>query len=66
VVSYAETDDEDDEDAFDPAGIKPKRRAPRKAIAEESEEEDVFVGGLDGVDDDDGTEGSQDIHKLIG
>lgn len=58
VVSYAESDDEDDEDAFDPAGINTqKRKLHRKAKVVESEDddEDVFIGGLDGAaDDDDG------------
>jgi DNA mismatch repair protein MSH6 len=57
VVSYAESDDEDDEDAFDPAGINTqKRKLQRKSRAvEEDDEEDAFVGGLDGAaEDDDG------------
>lgn len=58
VVSYAESDDEDDEDAFDPAGINTqKRKLQRKSKVVESEDddEDVFIAGLDGaVDDDDG------------
>jgi DNA mismatch repair protein MSH6 len=58
VVSYAESDDEDDEDAFDPAGINTqKRKLQRKSKVVESEDddEDAFVGGLDGAaDDDDG------------
>jgi DNA mismatch repair protein MSH6 len=55
VVSYAETDDEDDEDAFDPAGINSRRRAPRKIKDVETDEEDTFIGELDGAaDDDDG------------
>jgi DNA mismatch repair protein MSH6 len=55
VVSYAESDDESDEDAFDPAGIKPKKRRTQKKVVEDDDEEDVFVGGLDGAaDDDDG------------
>ena len=56
VVSYAESDDEDDEDAFDPAGINTqKRKLQRKSKVVESEDddEDVFVGGLDGAEDDD-------------
>ena len=56
VVSYAESD-EDDEDAFDPAGINTqKRKLQRKSrVVEDDDEEDVFVGGLDGAaDDDDG------------
>jgi len=57
VVSYAESDDEDDEDAFDPAGINTqKRKLQRKSkVVESEDDEDAFVGGLDGaVDDDDG------------
>jgi len=57
VVSYAESDDEDDEDAFDPAGINTqKRKLQRKSrVVEDDDDEDVFVGGLDGAaDDDDG------------
>lgn len=56
VVSYAESD-EDDEDAFDPAGINTqKRKLQRKSrVVEDDDDEDVFVGGLDGAaDDDDG------------
>ncbi|TVY81493.1 DNA mismatch repair protein msh6 [Lachnellula suecica] len=53
VVSYAESDD-DDEDAFDPAGISTQRQRKRKPIIEEDEdEEDAFIGGLDGAADDD-------------
>ncbi len=58
VVSYAESDDEDDEDAFDPAGINTqKRKAQRKSkvVEDDDDEDDTFVGGLDGAaDDDDG------------
>ena len=56
VVSYAESDDEDDEDAFDPAGINTqKRKLQRKSRVVEDDDEDVFVGGLDGAaDEDDG------------
>lgn len=56
VVSYAESDDNDDEeDVFDPAAsISKKRRASQKPKVEESDE-DVFVGGMDGaIDEDDG------------
>ncbi|KAH8669713.1 muts domain V-domain-containing protein [Tricladium varicosporioides] len=52
VVSYAESDD--DEDAFDPAGLNRKRKARKPKALEESEEEDAFVADLDAaVDDDD-------------
>lgn len=58
VVSYAESDDEDDEDAFDPAGINTKKRKLQrrsKVIEEDEDDEDAFIGGLDGAaDDDDG------------
>jgi DNA mismatch repair protein MSH6 len=56
-VSYAESDDEDDEDAFDPVGIKTRRRRlqQKSKITDDEDDEDVFVGGLDGAaDDDDG------------
>jgi DNA mismatch repair protein MSH6 len=56
VVSYAESDDEDDEDAFDPAGINTqKRKLQRKSKVVESEDDDddAFIGGLDGAADDD-------------
>lgn len=57
VVSYAESDDESDEDAFDPAGIKPKKRSGlRKVVEDDDDDEDVFVGGLDGAADDDDEE----------
>ncbi|PMD12460.1 DNA mismatch repair protein Msh6 [Hyaloscypha hepaticicola] len=56
VVSYAESD-EDDEDAFDPAGINTqKRKLQRKSRVVEDDDEDVFVGGLDGAADDDDDE----------
>jgi DNA mismatch repair protein MSH6 len=58
VVSYVESDDEDDEDAFDPAGINTqKRKLQRKSkvVEEDDDDEDVFIGDLDGpADDDDG------------
>lgn len=58
VVSYAESDDEDDEDAFDPAGINTQKRKLQrrsKVVEDDDDDEDVFIGGLDGVaDDDDG------------
>jgi DNA mismatch repair protein MSH6 len=58
-ISYAESDD-DDEDAFDPAGILTNKRKGRgKPVVEDDDEEDVFVGGLDGAaDDDDGKDSS--------
>ena len=72
VVSYAESDDEDDEDdedAFDPAGINTqKRKLHRKAKVVESEDddEDVFIGGLDGAaDDDDGKVPSVHVQNII-
>jgi DNA mismatch repair protein MSH6 len=53
AISYAESSD--DEDAFDPAGISTKRRAVRaKRIVEDDDDQDTFIGGLDGADDDDG------------
>ncbi|TVY28791.1 DNA mismatch repair protein, partial [Lachnellula hyalina] len=53
VVSYAESDD-DDEDAFDPAGISTQRKRMRKPIiADDEDEEDEFVGGMDGAIDED-------------
>jgi DNA mismatch repair protein MSH6 len=69
VVSYAESDDEDDEDAFDPAGINTqKRKLHRKAKVVESEDddEDVFISGLDGAaDDDDGKVPSVHVQNII-
>jgi hypothetical protein len=69
VVSYAESDDEDDEDAFDPAGINTqKRKLHRKAKVVESEDddEDVFIGGLDGAaDDDDGKVPPVHVQNII-
>ena len=57
VVSYAESD-EDDEDAFDPAGINTQKRKVQrkpKVIDDDDDEDDSFLGGLDGAaDDDDG------------
>jgi DNA mismatch repair protein MSH6 len=52
-VSYAESDDEDDEDAFDPAGIKTQRRRllQKSKILDDEDDDDVFVGGLDGFPD---------------
>ncbi|KAL5327652.1 hypothetical protein ACEPPN_005353 [Leptodophora sp. 'Broadleaf-Isolate-01'] len=62
VVSYAESDDEDDEDAYDPAGINTKRRAvPKTKIEEDDEDEDVFIGGLDGAADDDDDDDMDDF-----
>ena len=54
VVSYAESDGDDDEDAFDPAGISSKRRKSRlsKVVESDDDTEDVFIGGLDEADDD--------------
>jgi len=58
VASYAESDDEDDEDAFDPAGINTQKRKLQrrsKAVEENDDDEDAFIGGFDGAaDDDDG------------
>ena len=56
VVNYAESDDEDDEDAFDPAGISTRRSRGRKpVVADDDDEDDAFVGGLDdAADEDDG------------
>jgi DNA mismatch repair protein MSH6 len=58
VVSYAESDDEDDEDAFDPAGINTQKRKLQrrsKVVESEDDDEDAFIAGLDGAaDDDDG------------
>jgi DNA mismatch repair protein MSH6 len=52
AISYAESSD-DDEDAFDPAGISAKNRKARKpVVANDEDEEDVFIGVLDGADDD--------------
>jgi DNA mismatch repair protein MSH6 len=53
VVSYAESDGDDDEDAFDPAGISSKRRKRRPKTGDD-EDSDVFVGDVDGAVDDDG------------
>jgi DNA mismatch repair protein MSH6 len=51
-ISYAESDDE--EDAFDPAGISTQRRkVQRKVVVEDDDDDDdAFIGGLDGADDD--------------
>lgn len=53
VVSYAESDD-DEEDILDPVGVSTQRRkAQRKTLVEDDDDdEDVFIGGLDGADDD--------------
>jgi DNA mismatch repair protein MSH6 len=52
AISYSESSD-DDEDAFDPAGISAKNRKARKpVVANDEDEEDVFIGVLDGADDD--------------
>lgn len=52
-MSYAESDD--DEDAFDPAGISTQRKRIRKPlIADDEDEEEEFVGGVDGAADEDG------------
>ena len=69
VVSYAESDDEDDEDAFDPAGINSqKRKLQRKSkvVEDDDDDEDVFIGDLDGaVDDDDGRISLIHIHNTV-
>lgn len=55
MVSYAESGPEDDDDVFDPAGIKTQRRVRKRTVIEDDDEEDAFIGGLDGAaDDDDG------------
>ena len=52
VISYAESD-EDEDDAFDPAGVNMQKRKQRKPVVEDDDDEgDVFIGGLDGADDD--------------
>lgn len=55
-MSYAESDGDDDEDAFDPVGISTQRRKSRlsKVVDESDDAEDTFVGELDGALDDDG------------
>lgn len=55
AISYAESSSDDDEDAFDPAGINKNRRTQRKRVVENDEDGDDFVmGDQDGaVDDDD-------------
>ena len=55
VVSYAESDDDDEDDAFDPAGIKSKpRRTTKPTIPDDTDEEDTFIGGMDEAADEDG------------
>lgn len=55
AISYAESDNDDDEDAFDPAGISTKKKTMRnKRVVEDDDEEDEFIGTLDGAADDDG------------
>lgn len=64
-MSYAESDDEDDEDAFDPAGISTQRSRGRgkPIVADDDDEEDTFIGGLEGAADDDGKPLSQGRHS---
>jgi hypothetical protein len=65
VVSYAESDGEDDEDAFDPAGINTQRRKLQRKpkVVDDDDEEDAFIGDLDGAaDDDDGRVSPIDVH----
>jgi DNA mismatch repair protein MSH6 len=70
VVSYAESADEGDEDAFDPAGISTQRRTKgrrRQVIEDEDDEDDefdAFVGGLDGAAEDDGGSCSWAVEDL--
>jgi DNA mismatch repair protein MSH6 len=54
VVSYAESEDDDDEDAFDPAGISTKRQRARKPVIADDDDEDDFAANLDGAVDEDG------------
>jgi DNA mismatch repair protein MSH6 len=64
-ISYAESDD-DDEDAFDPAGILTNKRKGRgkPVIEDDDDEDDVFVGGLDGAADDDDGERPQAPYRI--
>lgn len=56
IVSYAESDGDDDEDAFDPAGISTQRRKSKlsKVVDESDDAEDTFIGEVDDAADDDG------------
>ncbi|KIN02401.1 hypothetical protein OIDMADRAFT_162578 [Oidiodendron maius Zn] len=52
AISYAESSDDDD-DAFDPAGINKNRRTQRKRVVEDDEDGDDFImGDQDGAEDD--------------
>ena len=51
-MSYAESDDED---TFAPVISTRKRKGKKPVIESDDDDEDTFMGGLDGVaDDDDG------------
>ncbi|KAI9743656.1 MAG: DNA mismatch repair protein msh6 [Claussenomyces sp. TS43310] len=54
TISYAESEDDEDEDAFTPALASTNRRSNkgRKIIAEDDDDDDDFANGLDGALDD--------------
>jgi DNA mismatch repair protein MSH6 len=59
VVSYAELDEDDEDDAFDPGGVKSKPSRSRGArVQGDSEEEDTYEAANDGTADDDGKKAS--------
>jgi hypothetical protein len=55
AVNYAESNEDDEDDAFDPCGLNSKpSRARRAPVQRDSGDEDAFDVGDDGAVDDDG------------